>query len=245
MVKKIFVLIIFLTFVSFFSTACFAGMGAWVEGDNLRFQANPTYGLGMPSIFGLIAIGPEGIQSYNLVSESWGLPYALPTLMIPFNVTIPIDELSKPTVFIWGYAFLKLFNPNFANDPIGYSWDYFIWGDLIPDDPDDNETDYDGDCLIESITNISDNETAVGFVDYEIQIAPTVEGDAVYLYGQKAPNEGWIDYLAQDNVVTIKNWPEGEPIEFSIFTIKNGKQFWTNPTCSEYYFNDHLIITLE
>jgi len=106
------------------------------------------------------------------------------------------------------------------------------------------EPPYDGDCLIASVVITDDNETT-GLVSYEIELAPTLKNEDVYMFGQKAPDDTWIVYFVYDGVIIINDWPKGESIEFSLYTGEIDDPLWFDPTCSEYEFENHLMIYLE
>jgi len=104
---------------------------------------------------------------------------------------------------------------------------------------------YDGDCLIASVTKIDENETT-GLASYEIELAPTFKYENVsMLVLLDGPDGERVIYTSRFNVFTIEDWPKGEPIKCALYTGEIDDPFWLDFYCSEYYYANYLMITLE
>ena len=102
------------------------------------------------------------------------------------------------------------------------------------------------DCRIVSTKQMSGDGTNE---DWKIVFSfEDIQGGQLLVSGQRAPNDTWIEYpVAIVNglgEVVIRNWPAGEPFEFSYYTVLNGVKRWTDPSCSAFKYNGHFRVTL-
>ena len=90
-----------------------------------------------------------------------------------------------------------------------------------------------GDCVIKDIIQVEDNGLTGNF---EIPLSGNIPDDEIWYYGQETFNGKWNDRMLTDHKICVNDWIQGKPIEFSLYTIKDGVKIYIDPSCSEYAY---------
>jgi hypothetical protein len=179
-----------------------------------------------------------GQKSPGDASEYWvQYPVASPNDSFPLGLVRVEWPKGQPFEFAYGAGEERI-------DP---SRSRYIYGDhfrLFLGKADVCEDNNIGDFLISDIVDLGGGVHRV-FLNFPDNL-PIQNYQEIAVYGQSAPNSGWIQYPVTDNhpcyYVDVV-WEGDSLFEFSFWVIReDGVKQWVDPTDSEFLCGDHLCV---